>query len=311
MTTQRQRKSNKRNAQHSTGPTPSGQRNSRKNALKHGILSPQLFLSDENPADFDTLCSELAEALQPQDALQRTFVTKIAMDLWRQRRLDRAEAASIELERQQKLLEAIPESNGDDPASQTPQRPFDVQSFKKMYPSAAFDKEFMEEFPKLLPRRAELTAEDVTELAPGIMLRYILASAIDNPATTQDILQDPMTFLQELPSDFLENKQLPFWDWAIKELVKIQKRYAEPEIPQEELIKMANSAPIHNTLISRYQTMLNNQLNKDLKTYDQLQQASAKKPSVIEGTLSSTSDRVDASVKAPQKRLNGSADPKQ
>jgi len=89
---------NKQNSQKSTGPTSSeGRARSSKNATKHGLLSARLFLDDENRDEFQQLMNELITVLTPVGMLELVLVERIAVSMWRQRRLIRAETAAIEL----------------------------------------------------------------------------------------------------------------------------------------------------------------------------------------------------------------------
>jgi hypothetical protein len=98
MTTSIQIKANRKNAKKSTGAkTKEGKRIVANNALKHGVFAKQLVLSDENPEDYQQLFDELQIALNPVGALEYSLVERIAVTLWRQRRLIRSETAHIEL----------------------------------------------------------------------------------------------------------------------------------------------------------------------------------------------------------------------
>ena len=57
------------------------------NAISHGILSKRLFLEDESPDDFQALQNDLRQALRPMGALELALVEKVAVALWKQRRL--------------------------------------------------------------------------------------------------------------------------------------------------------------------------------------------------------------------------------
>lgn len=88
------------NAKCSTGPTTVvGKMNSSRNALRHGLLSTRLFLQDEDPAEFQFLLDDLGATLNPVGAIELAIVQRIALSLWRQRRLVQAETASIALNR--------------------------------------------------------------------------------------------------------------------------------------------------------------------------------------------------------------------
>ena len=78
----------------STGPrTSSGKRASSRNALKHGLLSRQIVLSDEDPKEFDDLRSRLIDDLSPAGELEMLFAERIVLATWRLRRVVRLEAA--------------------------------------------------------------------------------------------------------------------------------------------------------------------------------------------------------------------------
>lgn len=100
-----QLKANQSNAKKSTGAkTAEGKSVVAKNALKHGIFAKQLVLSDENPKDYQLLFDELQTALNPVGALEYSLVERIAVTLWRQRRLIRSETAHIELSNRDKHI---------------------------------------------------------------------------------------------------------------------------------------------------------------------------------------------------------------
>ena len=79
--------------------TPEGKAVSAVNATKHGILSTRLFLADESPDEFADLQDELRLALRPEGAYELLLVERMAVTIWRQSRLVRAETAGIELRR--------------------------------------------------------------------------------------------------------------------------------------------------------------------------------------------------------------------
>jgi len=79
-----------------TGPrTPQGKERSKRNALKHGILSQVALLKGESRAEYDALLNGLRENLQPQGTLEEVLVEKLALCTWRHRRVIIAETAEI------------------------------------------------------------------------------------------------------------------------------------------------------------------------------------------------------------------------
>jgi hypothetical protein len=92
---------NRINALGSTGPkTETGKSTASANATRHGLLSHRMFLDDEDPDAFDALLLELQTGLLPVGSMELTLVERIAVTLWRQRRLVTAETAAISLTRE-------------------------------------------------------------------------------------------------------------------------------------------------------------------------------------------------------------------
>lgn len=108
---------NRANALLSTGPvTAAGKAAVSRNAVRHGLLSAKLFLEDEDPTAFQDLLRELGASLNPAGALESSLVERVAITLWRQRRLVQAETASLSLTHQpRQIAKAVSsELRGDD-----------------------------------------------------------------------------------------------------------------------------------------------------------------------------------------------------
>lgn len=98
MTSAARNKSNKENARKSTGPrTVEGKAKSASNALNHGMLSKDLLLPGEDVADWSVLLDRLMSELAPVGTLEQLLVERIAVAVWRQRRLVRVETARIQV----------------------------------------------------------------------------------------------------------------------------------------------------------------------------------------------------------------------
>ena len=98
MTLSVKTKTNRANAQKSTGPiSTNGKAIVRKNALKHGIHAQAITLKHEDPKLFETLTEEIYAELSPATLMEREMVDRIIMTLIRQRRLRTAETATIQL----------------------------------------------------------------------------------------------------------------------------------------------------------------------------------------------------------------------
>jgi hypothetical protein len=97
---QRKLEANRRNAQRSTGPrTEEGKSQSRRNALKHGILISAVLITKgsgaEDCAEFEQLLDSLHRDLAPVGALEEILVEKIAVCWWRQKRALQCEAGLV------------------------------------------------------------------------------------------------------------------------------------------------------------------------------------------------------------------------
>jgi hypothetical protein len=77
----------------STGPrTSQGEDRSKYNAVKHGIFSKVIVLKGEPRIAFDALLNGLFNDLRPDGELEEILVEKLAILIWRYRRLIVAEA---------------------------------------------------------------------------------------------------------------------------------------------------------------------------------------------------------------------------
>lgn len=98
---------NQLNAQKSTGPvTEIGKSRVATNAIKHGLFSKNLILANECSIEYQNLLDQLQAELAPSGIFEQTIVERIAINLWRQKRLIRAESAHIELSCQPKNIVA-------------------------------------------------------------------------------------------------------------------------------------------------------------------------------------------------------------
>lgn len=96
MTSEKQIRANRENAKRSTGPkTPNGKQMSSKNAIKHGVLSKEIVLPDEDVGQFEELITGLYNHFQPEGQLEVELVDRLAADFWRGRRLHRIEASVL------------------------------------------------------------------------------------------------------------------------------------------------------------------------------------------------------------------------
>ena len=96
MATPKQIAANRANAKASTGPsTAQVKLRSSKNATLHGILSRELLVGNEDPTEYEHLLTGLVDDFTPEGANEQMLVEKMAIALWKMKRLNAAEAATI------------------------------------------------------------------------------------------------------------------------------------------------------------------------------------------------------------------------
>ena len=94
MSSRAQKRANKQNAQHSTGPrTEQGKQRCSQNAVKHGLRSKHPVITGEDPVEYQSKLDQLRNDLRPVNALEDEIVEQIADTSWRLKRLSRIEAA--------------------------------------------------------------------------------------------------------------------------------------------------------------------------------------------------------------------------
>jgi hypothetical protein len=102
MTTQKQIEANQQNALLSTGAkTEAGKATVSKNAITHGIFTKELIINangfQESLEEYNDLLNNLITELAPQGQFQQFLVEKIAVDIWRLKRVFRFENGNISI----------------------------------------------------------------------------------------------------------------------------------------------------------------------------------------------------------------------
>jgi hypothetical protein len=101
VASEKQQEANRANAKRSTGPkTVAGKALSRMNAHKHGLTAETIVIGDEDPRAFDMLRAELEEEHNPRPGIESELVERLAVLMWRMRRIPIFEAALIEVRRE-------------------------------------------------------------------------------------------------------------------------------------------------------------------------------------------------------------------
>src|SRR5437667_157352 len=92
VTSERQKAANQANARHSTGPkTPKGKAVVRLNALRHGLLTRDLVLPEEDADAFEDLWNRVRPKYSPVGPIEEFLVNRVVYTMWRLQRLARAE----------------------------------------------------------------------------------------------------------------------------------------------------------------------------------------------------------------------------
>src|ERR671916_1620580 len=106
MTSEKQIRANRRNAQRSTGPkTPEGKAAVRLNARTHGLRSQEVLLPGEDEEALKELDENLRAELEPVGEMENLLVDGIVAAHWRLRRLRRVEAGIFAWELYEELVE--------------------------------------------------------------------------------------------------------------------------------------------------------------------------------------------------------------
>jgi hypothetical protein len=112
MTSLRQIESNRRNAQKSTGPkTDTGKQRASRNAVRHGLTAETVIKLLEDPDDYRAFEMSVTADYDPETAVERELVLRLASLLWRLRRATSIETGLLQIEYQ-----ILPQR---DPAPQT------------------------------------------------------------------------------------------------------------------------------------------------------------------------------------------------
>ena len=97
MTSDHQRESNRRNAQHSTGPrTPEGRAISSQNARRHGVLAENVTTEAEGYEQYRALLEALWNELEPHGERESLLTERLANLFWRERRLIESERGFLD-----------------------------------------------------------------------------------------------------------------------------------------------------------------------------------------------------------------------
>ncbi len=240
--------SNRLNALQSTGPvTSAGKDRVSQNAVRHGLLSRKLLLATENQAEFDALLQQLQLELDPVGTLELALVERIAIAVWRQRRLVGAESATISL--QQK-----------DVGYQT------VVKVMKLAGLADRDQSWIESImrdPPSIDSSRQLLAElDSFDALSDLKIFRKKCPLCWRCLCDEVPLTEGASQVQEISevTDYLEQLELTLEQWlgSLEEDQGKMVRVLEVLI----LVRQAAAVPILSDVLARYQSALDNDIYK-------------------------------------------------
>ena len=102
MSSRQTRKQARQNGAKAAGTkSPAGIQQSSKNALKHGLTSNMIVLSNESHTKFDELHQTYIETFQPDDGVEMDLVDQMVASQWRLRRIWMMQTAALDLKMDQ------------------------------------------------------------------------------------------------------------------------------------------------------------------------------------------------------------------
>ncbi len=258
MTTAKQKAANKTNSQNSTGAkTPEGKAVVAGNALRHGLLSCKLILGGESQADYEALLAGLMQSLNPVGMLEQVLVEKIAVALWKHKRLVAAESASLELCRRMERhgnLKLVHDAMGMNWQTEL--------SKDELQPLTEDDTEQAKWCSKVLAE-VDTVPDEIYEACDYAGLKKKAPMMYEQLETdAEDEGMEVAAYLQAYDGN------LAGWvvwqqEWCKEELAKIDRRGEVQQVAG--LVKAQVSAPVNNELLGRYQAALDNELYRAIE----------------------------------------------
>ncbi len=112
MSTKKQTKANRQNAQKSTGPkTAQGKAVTSKNAVKHGLFAAEAVITGEDPAEYEAYRDHFLTELEPVGAVETMMAERFISLSWRLRRAERMQNQAIEEFIETEITNPLPRRN--------------------------------------------------------------------------------------------------------------------------------------------------------------------------------------------------------
>lgn len=273
MATAKQAAANKANSQKSTGATTAeGKATVSKNAIRHGLLSQRLIITGEEIQDFDALLVGLMQSVAPEGMLEKVLVEKVAVAMWRQKRLVAAESASIELGRR---LESQANRNVINRTLNLGYGMLGEEEDAKLDELKPLSKDEQETLGWCRDFLKEYAALDDEALYSENLARL----KKEAPIMFEELEQQA----EELPLEAYTNEQLRegadnLVAWGKKQLSNNIRREKIRDVAAQVLISA--SAPVNNGLLARYSAGLDNELYRAIEALRKQQEFRLKNGSV-------------------------------
>ena len=101
MTSLKQIEANRRNAENSTGPrSEAGKQRSSRNAVRHGLTAETVIEPLEDAEDYAAFEEAIAASFDPETAVERELILRLASLLWRLRRATSIETALFQIKKE-------------------------------------------------------------------------------------------------------------------------------------------------------------------------------------------------------------------
>src|SRR6185436_15615309 len=98
MTSLKQIEANRRNAENSTGPrSKAGKQRSSRSAVRHGLTAETVIEPLEDAEDYAAFEEAIAASFDPETAVERELILRLASLLWRLRRATSIETALFQV----------------------------------------------------------------------------------------------------------------------------------------------------------------------------------------------------------------------
>ena len=263
-TSTKQITANQQNAQKSSGPkSADGKAVTSRNATRHGLLSARLFLQDEKPQEFQQLFDELAGTFNPSGIMEMVLLEKIAVAIWKQRRIVAAETGAISLRRQNDKVIGKVNNLLNITYSPNALTEADIEPFDKEHEKWCQD--VLAEYDAMIEDDSEaFTFELVQKLAPECWQQLQQETEDEEEESAEAYLKSCNTELSAWMVDMKKH--------ADTELAKARQRPKNIELFNNAFAEQGILSDKYRESFERYQASLDNQLYKAMKELRQLQE---------------------------------------